>query len=813
MQSGSSFLSNIFLRLFLLPIFFLSVYCYKAPQSSSLLDFLNFKSSVDAINSPIGVFVQVSGLSAGILTVTNHLGESLPFGTNGTQQFPTFVHIGDPYSVSITGPTGSPAQTCKINNPDGPILYPSTTIFITCGVVFYDLSVRVIGLDPSVAGTTPLVIQNMTDRLSYSSDGTKKFASKIGDTASYSISLISVPTGHTCFFIPNLSGSGNLSGGPLTVLLDCITPIDYQPHSKIIAGAGKITIKLSYHGIDAGSCSINMSAFHAGRYNAGSIGNEPAITYPSDNTIVLTPDPTDLWGPGGETFIQLSGCTAASGLPIQNGADILYEFTFAPNIRFVDINNGTDITGCGTGGPPSAYCKSIEFGIGECAIGVPCSVYVAAGTYIPTFQLNPGDFTSLIGGFPSGFSSLDPDPINNPTIIQDPGDTSGPAFCGSTTLGGTTCSTIFIDTVSLNPASTSLTISGFQIRANPNADNSIGIQVESAQFNSGQIRILQNTISGNETSTFTGPGAKAGIAIINSDNVIISDNWIRGGSGSSSSFGIYLPGAGASGAGPIVISRNIIDGLQSDPSGFSVGILMESAVAIIAGNKINAYQYLNPSLTSNRTVGISLADSFAGPSYIFNNDIYVGNSPIASLGASTGILVDIAGVHTILNNQIFSQSSLSNSIGIDFRFSPDPSSIIRGNNFFVSTPVRIGSDQYVFCGLTLNQEDCAHPISAQFVGDYSNSYGNDPKFKATTQIDQVWNFNTPTGIPTTANSPCTSLYGGVNLNIGPMVPLIYLPLFATDFAQNPRTSTPTIFTPPGAGSISIGVYEADAICF
>ncbi|MGJ4746948.1 hypothetical protein ACQV5M_11365 [Leptospira sp. SA-E8] len=797
--------------LFFLIILISNITCYKPPQGSTLLDLFSLKTDLDAFNTPIKVFVQVSGLSSGTLTVANQLGESLAFPSNGTQAFPTQTKMGNQYSVSIIGISGaSLQQECKISNPEGPILYPKTIIFISCGKVFYDLSVKVIGLDPSIAVTSPLVLQNMSDKITFTSDGVKTFAHKVGDSAGYSVSFVSTPTGHTCSFIPNGSESGNMSGAPLTLLLDCVSVLEIFPKSKIITPTGKVSVRLSFHGVDPGSCSFSNITI-AGKNNVASLGNPPSITYPSapdDHTIVILPNPPDQWGPPGNSFFELIGCTA-KGLPVQNGTPIHYDLIISSNLRLVDETSGIDDPGCGTGFGPSAFCKSIEKGVQECdTSGSICSVFVAEGSYTPSSQIFLSGNTSLFGGFAPGFPDLDSDPSLHPTRILD--DTL--SSCG--TSFANFCNAILISTTSLSTPTTNLTVSGFQIQMNLTGDYSTGIQVLNSRTNLGQIVISKNMVFGSETNA-SGFGIRSGLLINQSDNVLVTENWFRGGSGRSHSIGAMLEGAGSS-AQPIILSRNILDGLVSiEPIGFSAGLWIETGNfegVIVSENKINAYQYLNPGLVSENSYGIIFTDA-ADSSNIINNDIYIGNSQNTTLGKSTGIFAQAGfGIHKILNNQIFSRTLSANSAGINFASPPDPGSIIRGNNYFVSVPVVVGFDQYIFCGSTLNQEDCAHPISGQFIGDYSNSYGEDPKFVDTAEIEKIWNFNLPVGFPTFENSPCSSLYGGVDLSTI-ILPITAIPFIQTDFYGSLRTNTSSPFTPSGAGSISIGAIESDTNCF
>lgn len=809
---------------FLFSILILFADCVKRPQKSGAIELFPLERGIEQLNTPVKVSVQVSGLNSGTLIVNNDLGESLTFTQDSTQTFPSTVRIGSSYSVSSNGPNTTPAQTCRIQNPNGPIIRPQTTIFVTCGISFYDVSVRVLGLDPATAATSPLIVQNMTDQLSFTSDTTQTFANKVGDTASYSIGFISVPPKHTCIFVPSLSGNGNLSGGPVTILIDCISPLQYSPSSKVLFPSERITIQFSFHGIDPGSCGYNTSAIVLGKTNvANTTSPRPSITYPSapnDNTVVLVASGPDFWGPLGDSFVQLGGCTAGGGLPIQGGNDIFFDFTnqSALNNRMVDVLAGNDLAGCGTGGPPSAYCRSIEFGVSECdLVGSACSVLVATGTYVPTRRISLLSRTSLIGGFPSGFGNLNPDPINNPTIIQDPG-IGGPTFCDAIF-----CSVIDVATVALTSTNDNLIVSGFQIQANPNNVSNTGITIQNSRFNAGQIRILDNDIFGNEISTSHLGGTKSGISILNSDNVIVSGNRLRGGTGMTASTGITVDSSGT--PQPIVIKQNLIDGVQKS-GGLTAAMILSGATALVIDNKINAYQFMDSSLVPNISLGILIDDASGIPGFlsIVNNDIYVGNSPAFTMGDATGISLGFAApgkTYTIVNNQIFSKSSVSNRVGILYADAyPSATSVIRGNNFFLDVPVWDvfgGNAEYKFCGAVLAQ-GCIlgfpiGSISGLGIGDYTNNYGKNPQFKTAASISQVWKYNIPVGIPNSLNSPCSSLYGGIDLRIGPLLPPILFSFFATDFNQNARTNTASPFAPSGADSISIGVFETDGNCF
>ncbi|TGJ98516.1 hypothetical protein EHQ53_01995 [Leptospira langatensis] len=789
--------------------------CYSGPHNGSVLEFLTFQPSYNAYTAPGPVNVEVNGwTSGGTLDVYNDLGEHLSFTGDGTMQFPTLIKLGSTYGVHVTVPTVSPQLDCIISNPNGPIKYPLTTIYVTCGLVFHDLSVQVFGLDPSIASSSPLVLQSLSDSLSITSDTTtaKTFPTQIGDTSTYTITIASVPTGHTCFF-PNADGTGSMTGN-ITVKVDCVSVLSVLPSSNLVGGTDKIAINLSYHGALSG-CSY-LATGSSTRQDVISLSPQPTISYPSapnDNMIVLIPDATTLWGPGGDSVVQLQGCTS-NGQPINGGNPIYYEFTATGNIRYVDISSGNDANNCTDG--TTNVCQTIQAGIAACGSTASCSVYIAQGIYPITSQLQLDSKTSLVGGFPSGFTGAGPDLSTYPTILQDQTTSCGTSY---TAL----CSPINITTALLNPASISLTVSNLRIQIHPTASYATGILVDGAAFNSGQIRISDNFIYGYEGSASATAGERTGVVVRSSKNVVLIGNWIRGDSGASVSAAVHLDDANAT-----FLLYNILDSLVTTTGGYSTGVQMDNiasgSVVGIANNKINPYQYILTGLTPTKSNGITVAStSSIGSVYIFNNDIFVGNSSAATLGDATGIysLASGGNIYNIFNNQIFGRTSLGNRAGIYFQNSPSTSTNVLGNNFNVGIPILVGATQYTFCGSVL-AAGCINvllvqtpvgPINSAGIGTYANNYGDNPMFKSISgvaQISDIWRFNSTTGTPSAANTPCTSMYGGKN--ISSYIPTFLVPFFITDFDLHTRTTTSYSLTPSGADSISIGVYEIDANC-
>ena len=154
----------------------------------------------------------VSGLSTGPLVLQDDAGKQLTFTSNSTQMFSNTYASGATYAVSVvTQPTG---QTCTLSSTSGTITANVTiTVSCTSGSTSYSIGGMVSGL------TGTLVLQdNGGDNLTITANGAFTFATKLAPGSSYSVTVLTQPSGETCSVA---GGSGTANANVTSVSVTC----------------------------------------------------------------------------------------------------------------------------------------------------------------------------------------------------------------------------------------------------------------------------------------------------------------------------------------------------------------------------------------------------------------------------------------------------------------------------------------------------------------------------------------------------------------------------------------------------------------
>jgi 6-phosphogluconolactonase (cycloisomerase 2 family) len=155
----------------------------------------------------------ISGL-VGSAVLQDNSGDNLTVSANGSFTFATNVASGGAYNVTVlTQPSG---QTCTVGSGNGTISGNVTNIAVVCSNNSYTMSGSVTGL------TGSLVLQdNGGDNLTVSAVGTFTFATSITNGNTYSVTVLTQPTGQTCSVS---TGAGTVSGNNVTnVAVVCST--------------------------------------------------------------------------------------------------------------------------------------------------------------------------------------------------------------------------------------------------------------------------------------------------------------------------------------------------------------------------------------------------------------------------------------------------------------------------------------------------------------------------------------------------------------------------------------------------------------
>lgn len=158
----------------------------------------------------------VSGLAASQSAVLQNNGsDNLTVNSNGSFTFSTPVAQGVTYNVTIL--TQPSTQTCTVTNGSGTVGASNiTNVQVICATNAYTVGGTVSGLSGTV-----VLQDNGGDDLTINSNGSFTFATPVAQGASYSVTVLTQPTGQTCSVT---NGSGTMGGANVTnVGVNCVT--------------------------------------------------------------------------------------------------------------------------------------------------------------------------------------------------------------------------------------------------------------------------------------------------------------------------------------------------------------------------------------------------------------------------------------------------------------------------------------------------------------------------------------------------------------------------------------------------------------
>ncbi|RHX89745.1 hypothetical protein [Leptospira stimsonii] len=769
--------------------------CIPKPNGSSLIDTSILANFISVSQTPIDLKVKVTGLSGGTLILQSDNSDSLSISQNGTFQFSQQKSKYSNYSVSVLSQPNvnpNPAINCTITNPTG-ILDPFFAfVEVICAVKTYPVSVQVYGISSSVVGSLQ-VRSGSVDLLSITADGTYAFSGEVPDQSGYSVQIVSSPQDHVCQFETPPLPTGLIAGAPVILNVNCLSVINSVPVSQTVLRPSD-TIDLTFSKNVTG-CTLDGVNTPAG--NLKFLQAPANFTFTASNKVRVNSG--GAWPTGTGLYIRLSGCIdPGTGKAYNKGTPLVFTYTVTNEVKYV-TQSGLPAGLCDT---VANACSSIRYAVSNCS-AVPCFVLVAGGTYSisdnATERIDLKDGVSLLGAFNSTFTQRNSNSF--PSTIQD---ISPFGNCGAGE--GTTCAAIFIGPP-LATLTANIFINQFTIKSNPNNPWSTGVLLNGVNTGANQAIIAGNVIQGTDSvSAYTVGTIRSGIASYTiSPNLNISNNYILGGSGNSASAAVYINNSVG------VIFSNWLNGnshVGSTAGDFSTGIFAKNLTVAqslaISNNVINSFHLIGtPAVTAANTSGIRTLNVNATNFHVIHNTIFGGIGSTDSFGISSlGLGIE----HKIANNQIFANSSATNSICLNFTPVPGASAEVKGNNLFNCTI--LGKTPLFNFGLSclgnpgpLRNAACTTDIAS---GVNAQNFSANPFFLPATgplNYFQLGGGSTP--------SACTSVYGGLDPLYAP-----YLIVYQNDKNGTARTSnvSPTFPVPLGSFGYSIGAYEFNGVC-
>jgi len=380
----------------------------------------------------------VSGLSGTGLVLQDNGGDNLAVSGNGAFTFATKVNSGAAYAVTVsTQPSG---QTCTVGSGSGTATGNVTNVAVTCTSTASTVTVG--GTVSGLTGTGLVLQDNNGDDLPVASNGSFVFATAIGSTAAYSVTVKTQPTGPAqgCTVA---NGSGTAAGANITsVTVSCLNmgqfaytannQSDSISQWKIDPASGNLTPAGANvavpHSPDAVSLAPNgkwaFTATNSGLLiyafsidpNTGALTAVPGSPFTNAQFASGHPNPDIAVDPtshylylaslndgtvGGFAIDQTTGAlTALPGAPYMAGTGAGAIPAFSPNGKFLYIMNQTANT-------VSAYAINSDGSLSNIT-GSPFATGVTTPTWI-SFTPN-GSFAYVSGSVSNNVAAFTADP-------------------------------------------------------------------------------------------------------------------------------------------------------------------------------------------------------------------------------------------------------------------------------------------------------------------------------------------------------------------------------------------------------------------
>jgi hypothetical protein len=673
----------------------------------------------------------ISGLLGSGLTLLNNGTDSVPISADGSFAFTTTYPVGSTYSVTVGTAPSHPTQTCTITNGSGTFSSANniTNLSIACTATARAVRVNVSG----IASGTLVLLNNNTDPLTITSNGTHVFSSDVVIGNTYSVSVNASPTSHTCVVS---SATGTIAGADVTVTANCFSLLAQSPSNlSVISNTQGISFRFSAAVTNA-SCTLGSGNLTTG----GTITYSVSTTNITNDT--LTIGTTTTWNPA--SVVHQMSCTSAAGNPLAAGS-FTFRYMIPSSTKYVSAASGSDANP-GTSGSPYQTIQYAISTMNPCGTP-PCVILVEDGTYETTTIITVYNNISLYGGYTAGTGFASRNVAAKLTVVQK----STPTDCGGALFSGPNpCRTVLID-----PAVTNATIvDGFKIigATSPNdtvavsittgrvilsnntiqggtANNSAGIFISNfGGSNTGDTTmgaLVSNTITGGsctpvscqtagifyysttaglfpyiQQNTITGGSCSSNgcktygiyLGTINgTDLTLVKYNTISGGTvspypGGSESVGVYLNNASIAGK----LSGNTIQAGSADTtSGITLTVAMGSLT--IGDNATNTGNSIYGGTAGGSAYGVRMT---AGGS-LYSNSIHGGNVSTSSIGTTYGVYSG-SGVVNAIGNRIFggnsttTSTSFSSAYGIHI-LSPGSGTNINGNHVSAGNASSTGS--------------------------------------------------------------------------------------------------------------------------
>jgi hypothetical protein len=635
----------------------------------------------------------ISGLLGSGLVLTNNGSDTVSISADGSFAFTTTYTAGSTYSIAVSTAPAHPGQSCVITSGIGTFSSSNvTSISIACTTTARTVRVNVSG----IASGNLVLLNNSFDSLTATSNGSYFFSSDVAIGGTYSVTINSSPSSHTCVLT---SASGTIAGADATVTANCFSLLAQSPTNLSVLNTNQSIVFRFSAAVTSASCTLGAGNLTTG----GTTSYTLSTTNLTDDTLTLST--STAWNAA--SVSQAINCTSAAGNALASGS-VTFRYTIPSGIKYVSDVSGNDAN---PGTIASPY-KSIQRGIQASApCGTPpCVVMVEDGTYdaenvgLGVTVVTIVNNIPIYGGYTAGSNFSSRNSSARLTVIQKstPTDCGGALFssqspCRSVVVGAGVTNGTIVDgfkiigpTTPNDTAAVSITTGKVILSNNTiqggTGNNAAGIFMNdfggSSSGDTTMGALVGNTITGGSCTPVS--CQTAGIFYYSTSAGLfpyIQAGSITGGSCSSNgckTYGFYLNTGNATDLS-LIRSNSITGGTISPlPGGSeSVGIYLASAslTGKITGNSINGG-------IADVTVGVHMSVNI--PSFsVGDNATKNGNAIYGGSGGASSYGVRMSAGGNLYSNSIhagnISTSSIATTYGV---YSASGAIAINGNRVF-----------------------------------------------------------------------------------------------------------------------------------
>jgi hypothetical protein len=458
---------------------------------------------VDCTTNTFTIGGTVAGVVGTGLVLQDNAGDNLTIASNGAFTFATRVASGASYAVTVLAQPSGPTQTCTVTNGSGTVGGANVTgVTVTCVTKKFTVGGTVTGL----LGTGLVLQDNAGDDLPVGADGSFTFATPVSSGASYTVTILTQPSGpvQTCTVSAGVGtvGSGNVTG----VVVNCTTntytiggTVSGLASTVVLQNNGGNDLTLTGNGSFAFSAPVASGATYtvlvttqpSGPSQTCTVTSGTGTVVGSNVTTVAVTCVTNQYTVGG-TVSGLNG----SGLVLQDngGADLPIStngpFTFATSVasgatysvtvlgqpanlsQTCVVANATGVIGGGNVTNVTVTCTTATFAIGGTVTGLAGAGLVLRDNGGDDLGVNANGTFTFAARVPSGgsYAAVVLVQPTSPSQTCTVGNASGPVTNADITSITVTCTT---NSYTIGGTVTGVTGTGLVLRDNGGNDLSI----------------------------------------------------------------------------------------------------------------------------------------------------------------------------------------------------------------------------------------------------------------------------------------------------------------------------------------------------